>query len=145
MRHMPTLAEVMTAFPVHVEEALPLTQAAEVMQEHDCHHLPVMDDQNQVVGLLTTEDLRLAETPGHSLADAGELTAGDLCRRQLKQVDLHTRLDVVLMGMAEQGINAVLVMRHDKLAGILTSQDARRGFAHWLQKEYLPDDDPGVA
>ncbi|MAK91832.1 MAG: CBS domain-containing protein [Oceanospirillaceae bacterium] len=145
MRHMPVLAEVMTAFPVHVDEQMPLVKAAEVMREHGCHHLPVMDDANQVVGLLTTEELRLAETPGHSIEDAGELTAGDLCRRQLKQVDLHTRLDVVLMGMADQGINAVLVLKQDKLAGILTSQDACRAFALWLQKEYLPDDDPGVA
>jgi len=145
MRHMPILAEIMTAFPVHVDEQMPLTKAAEVMREHNCHHLPVMDEQNQVAGLLTVEDLRLAETPGHSVADAGDLTAGDMCRRQLKQVDLHTRLDVVLEGMAEQSVNAVLVMRNDKLAGILTSQDACRGFARWLQKEYLPDNDPGVA
>ncbi|MCA6062025.1 CBS domain-containing protein [Thalassolituus marinus] len=144
MRHMPTLAEVMTAFPVHVDESLPLPQAAEVMAEHNCHHLPVMNG-HEVVGLLTTEDLRLAQQPGHSVTELGELSAGDMCRRQLKQVDLHTRLDVVLLGMAEQGISAVLVMRQDKLAGILTSQDACRGFAHWLQKEYLPADDPGVA
>ncbi|MDK2778779.1 MAG: CBS domain-containing protein [Pseudomonadota bacterium] len=144
MRHMPTLAEVMTAFPVHVEEQMPLPEAAGLMRAHDCHHLPVMD-HHTVVGLLTTEDLRLAQQPGHSVNELQELTAGDMCRRQLKQVDLHTRLDVVLMGMAEQNINAVLVMRQDRLAGILTSQDACRAFALWLQKEYLPDDDPGIA
>ena len=66
MRHMPVLAEVMTAFPVHVDEQMPLVKAAEVMREHGCHHLPVMDDANQVVGLLTTEELRLAETPGRT-------------------------------------------------------------------------------
>lgn len=144
MRHMPTIAEIMTAFPIHVSEQTTLPAAAELMQMHHCHHLPVMDG-HEVVGLLTTEDLRLAQQPGHSVGELEELTAGDMCRRQLKQVDLHTRLDVVLLGMAEQDINAVLVMRHDKLAGILTSQDACRGFAHWLQKEYLPSDDPGVA
>ncbi|WP_430461623.1 CBS domain-containing protein [Thalassolituus sp. LLYu03] len=123
---------------------MPLPEAAELMRHHNCHHLPVMDGHS-VVGLLTTEDLRLAQQPGQSLTELADLTVGDMCRRQLKQVDLHTRLDVVLLGMAEQGINAVLVMRHDKLAGILTSQDACRGFARWLQKEYLPSDDPGVA
>lgn len=144
MRHMPTLAEVMTAFPAHVDEQMPLPEAAEQMKIHNCHHLPVMDG-HQVVGLLTTEDLRLAQQPGHPVSELAELTAGDMCRRQLKQVDLHTRLDVVLMGMAEQNINAVLVMRQERLAGILTSLDACRGFALWLQKEYLPGDDPGVA
>ena len=144
MRHMPTVAEIMTAFPVHVSEQMPLPEAAALMREHHCHHLPVMDGHD-VVGLLTTEDVRLAQQPGHSIGELADLTAGDMCRRQLKQVDLHTRLDVVLLGMAEQDINAVLVMRHERLAGILTSQDACRGFARWLQKEYLPSDDPGVA
>lgn len=144
MRHMPTIAEIMTAFPVHVEESLPLNEAADLMKSHNCHHLPVMAE-HEVVGLLTTEDLKLAQQPGHASTDLGDLSAGDMCRRQIKQVDLYTRLDVVLLGMAEQNINAVLIMRNERLAGILTSQDACRGFAHWLQKEYLPSDDPGVA
>jgi hypothetical protein len=47
--------------------------------------------------------------------------------------------------MADQGLSAVLVLRHDRLAGILTSQDACRAFAQWLRHEYLPDDDPEIA
>lgn len=144
MRHMPTLTEVMTAFPLHVDESIPLNEAAELMEQHRCHHLPVLSE-HQVVGLLTTEDINLALQPGHSARELTELTAGDLCRRQVPQVDLHTRLDVVLQGMADQGMNAVLVLRHERLAGILTSQDACRAFAQWLRREYLPDDDPEIA
>lgn len=144
MRHMPILAEVMTAFPLHVEESLPLNEAAQLMQTHQCHHLPVMAG-HAVTGLLTMEDINLARQPGHSARELTELTAGDLCRRQVPQVDLHTRLDIVLSGMAEQGMNAVLVFRQDRLAGILTSQDACRAFAAWLRREYLPGDDPEIA
>lgn len=144
MRHMPTLTEVMTAFPLHVSEETPLRQAASLMEEHGCHHLPVMAGA-AVVGVLTSEDVKLACSPGHGLADANEMTAGDLCQRRFANVDLHTRLDVVLSGMAEEGLNAVLVMRHEKLAGIFTSHDACRFFARWLKKEYMPDDDPGAA
>lgn len=144
MRHMPTVSEIMTAFPVHVDEGTPLAQAAELMKEHDCHHLPVMAG-HKVIGLLSAEDIMLARQPGHSAAEVTELSAGDMCQQQIKQVDLHTRLDVVLSGMAEQNVNAVLIMKQDRLAGILTSQDACRGFAKWLKKEYLPDDDPSIA
>ncbi len=144
MRHMPLLSDVMTAFPLHVDEDLPLNQAAALMDEHHCHHLPVLNG-HVVSGLLTSEDIKLALQPGHSARELTELTAGDLCRRQVPQVDLHTRLDVVLQGMADQGLSAVLVLRHDRLAGILTSQDACRAFAQWLRHEYLPDDDPEIA
>ena len=144
MRHMPTLGEIMTAFPVHVDEAMPLANAAELMDEHDCHHLPVMSG-HKVIGLLSSEDIKLALQPGHQASELTELTAGDMCHQQIKEVDLHTRLDVVLEGMAELGINAVLVLKQDRLAGILTSQDACRGFSSWLKKEYLPNDDPSIA
>ena len=144
MRHMPTLTEVMTAFPLHVNEDTSLTDAADQMAQHQCHHLPVRDGV-KVVGLLSSEEIKLAQLPGHDLEDSQGLTAGDMCQRRFAKVDLHTRLDVVLSCMAEEGINAVVVMRHERLAGILTSQDACRFFAGWLKKEYLPDDDPSIA
>ena len=144
MRHMPTVSEIMTAFPVHVDENTSLAEAADLMKEHDCHHLPVMAG-HKVIGLLSSEDIKLACQPGHTAAEITELIAGDMCQQQIKQVDLHTRLDVVLDGMAEQNVNAVLVLKQDRLAGILTSQDACRGFSKWLKKEYLPDDDPSIA
>lgn len=143
MRHMPTLTELMTAFPIHVEEDTALPAAADLMKEHYCHHLPVML-AHEVVGLLTKSDLELARQPGHSLDDS-DLTAGDLCQRDIPQVDLHIRLDVVLDMMSERDLDAVLVMRQGRLAGIFTAQDACSGFSKWLKKEYLPSDDPGVA
>ena len=144
MRHMPTITEVMTAFPVHVEESTPLAEALDLMKEHQCHHLPVMGGK-QVVGLLSGEDIKLAQSLGHEDQDFEELVAGDLCRRRFAKVDLHTRLDIVLTGMGEEGLNAVIVMKNEKLAGILTTHDACRFFSRWLKKEYLPDDDPGIA
>src|SRR5690606_13982170 len=144
MRHMPLLSDVMTAFPLHADEDMPLNQAAALMDAHQCHHLPVMNG-HEISGLLTSEDIKLALQPGHSARELNELTAGDLCCRQVAKVDLRNRLDVVLNGMADQHLNAVLVLRHDRVAGILTSQDACRAFAQWLRHEYLPDDDPESA
>lgn len=144
MRHMPTLTEAMTAFPLHVSEETALLEAASLMEKHQCHHLPVMDGST-VVGVLTSEDIKVACSPAHGREMDEGLTAGDMCQRRFAHVDLHTRLDVVLNGMAEEGLHAVLVMRNEKLAGIFTSQDACRLFARWLKKEYMPDDDPGVA
>ena len=144
MKHMPTLAEVMTAFPVHVTEDVSLVTAVALMSEHGCHYLPVMDE-NRVVGILGTEEIKLAQSPGHGLEGSEGLTAGDLCQRRFAQVDLHARLDLVLQRMAQDGRNAVIVLKQDRLAGILTCHDACRYFALWLRKEFLDEEDPGVA
>lgn len=144
MRHMPTISELMTAFPMHVEEATPLAVADALMKEHRCHHLPVMLD-HEVVGLLTHSDIELARQPGHAIDKSVDLTAGDLCHRDIPQVDLHIRLDVVLDMMIAEDYDALLIIRQDRLAGLLTAQDVCRGFSKWLKKEYLPTDDPGAA
>lgn len=144
MRHMPTLTELMTAFPAHVDEALPLADAAREMRQHDCHHLPVMQ-HHDVVGLLSAADIDRAREPGHPVSELEELTVGDMCQRGVPMVDLHTRLDVVLDQMTAEGLHAVLVSKQGRLAGIFTLHDAAEGFSRWLKKHYLPDDDPSVA
>jgi len=144
MRHMPTITELMTAFPAHVDEDTSLADAAKMMNEHNCHHLPVMN-HHEVTGLLSRTDIELARSPGHPASDISELTALDMCRRQVPSVDLHTRLDVVLDQMVNEDFNAMLIMKGDRLAGIFTLHDAAESYSRWLKKTFLPDDDPGCA
>ena len=144
MRHMPTLTEVMTPFPQLVDESTSINEAIQLMAEKSFSHLPVVLE-HKVVGLLSTSDIKLAQMPGHRVTEFTELTVGDICRRRLYLVDLHVRLDEVLEQMAEHAWDAAVILREGRLAGIFTSQDACRAFSYWLQKEYLPDDDPSVA
>lgn len=144
MRHMPILTEVMTPFPQLVDESTSINDAIDLMAEKAFNHLPVVLE-HEVVGLLSTADIKLAQMPGHRTTEFTKLTVGDICRRQIYLVDLHVRLDEVLDQMASEAWDAAIVLREGRLAGIFTSHDACRAFSHWLQKEYLPDDDPGVA
>lgn len=144
MRHMPTLTEVMTPFPQLVEETTSINAAIQLMAEKACNHLPVVLE-HEVVGLLSTSDIKLAQMPGHRSTEFTELTVGDICRRSIYVVDLHVRLDEVLDQMAADAWDAAVVLKEGRLAGIFTSHDACRIFSRWLQKEYLPDEDPGVA
>ncbi len=144
MRHMPTLTEVMTPFPQLVDESTTIVNAIQLMSKKQFNHLPVVVN-HEVVGLLSTADIKLAQMPGHPTTEFTELTVGDICRRRIYLVDLHVRLDEVLERMAAEAWDAAIVLREGRLAGIFTSHDACRAFSSWLQKEYLPDDDPGVA
>jgi len=144
MRHMPILTEVMTPFPQLVDETTLISEAIRLMAEKGYNHLPVVVN-HEVVGLLSTADIKLAQMPGHRSTEFTELTVGDICRRRIYLVDLHTRLDEVLDNMASEAWDAAVVLREGRLAGIFTSHDGCRAFSAWLKKEYLPDDDPGVA
>lgn len=144
MKHMPTVSEVMTAFPVHVAEDIPLKDAEALMHQQSCKYLPVVAT-NQVVGILTTEDICLARQPGHELSEQDGLTVGDLCQRNFVVVDLHTRLDVVLMSLAKASIDAVVVTKSERLAGIISAQNVCAFYARALKQEFCPDDDPSVA
>lgn len=144
MRHMPTLKEVMTPFPQVAEQELSVAAAIELMESKGVHHIPVVE-QHEVVGLLSGADIKLAQMPGHPSTEYTELTVGDICRRQVFLVDLHSRLDLVLQQMADEDWDAAVVLKDGHLAGVFTVHDACRSFAHWLQKEFIPDDDPSVA
>ena len=144
MRHMPTLAEVMTPFPQLVDETTSISDAINLMAEKQYNHLPVVVN-HEVVGLLSTADIKLVQMPGHRSTEFTELTVGDICRRSIYIVDLHTRLDEVLDSMTAEAWDAAVVLREGRLAGIFTCHDACRAFSLWLQKEYLPSDDPTVA
>lgn len=144
MRHMPTLTEVMTPFPYLVDELTTIDDAIKIMAEQHFNHLPVVV-KHEVVGLLSTSDIKLAQMPGHRATEFTELTVGDICRRRIYLVDLHVRLDQVLDEIVLETWDAAIVLREGRLAGIFTSHDACRAFSQWLQKEYLPDDNPGAA
>lgn len=144
MRHMPTLVEVMTPFPYLVEESTTIYAAIELMKEKNCNHLPVVD-KTEVVGLLSSTDIKLAQTPGHKETEFTKLTVGDICRRRVYLVDLHTRLDEVLGYMADHKLDAAVVLKSEKLAGIFTTYDACRHYSTFLQKKYLPGNDPSAA
>jgi CBS domain-containing protein len=141
---MPILTEVMTPFPQLVDESTLITDAMNLMAEKNYHHLPVMVD-HEVIGLLSAADIKLAQMPGRRETEFTELTVGDICRRRIYLVDLHTRLDEVLDDMVAGSWDAAVVLKEGRLAGIFTSYDVCRAFSNWLKKEYLPSSDPGVA
>jgi len=55
-----TVREIMTT-PVHVARPdWTLVECSRKMQEKNVHHLPVVDDQNELIGIITATDLFMA-------------------------------------------------------------------------------------
>jgi predicted transcriptional regulator len=144
MKKPPTLKTAMTPFPYSVERDAPLEQARQLMDEHSVHHLPVTHER-AVVGIISAHDM---QSVVHSVAqsdEAGEFHVKDLYVSDPYVVDLNTRLDEVLLTLADRHIGSAIVMKGGKLAGMFTLVDACRCFGEYLREQFPPPGDDDAA
>jgi len=129
---IPSIMAVMTPFPwfIHIEDEL--ERARQVMAEHGIRHLPVTRE-GELVGVLGDRDVALLE----SRSDVPP-SIRDACVLDAYVVDVTEPLDRVLSTMAERHLDATLVVRNHKLAGIFTASDACRAFAEFLRLIFPP-------
>ena len=132
MNDIPAIRSVMTTFPYFVEVDDSLVRARVLMVEHEIRHLPV-EDNGELVGVLTDRDLKRALDPEMGLPPKRELFVSDVCEPEAYVVDVGERLDTVLEYMATHHIGSALVTKGKKLAGILTSTDACRLLCEYLR------------
>ena len=113
----------MTAFPYWVDAADSVRRARALMEEHDVHHVPVME-QGRPVGMLIAREIdeRVLTLP-----------AGEICDRNVYIVDLFEPLDHVLANMADHRYASALVVKEGRLVGIFTITDACRSFGKLLR------------
>ncbi|NLT65390.1 MAG: CBS domain-containing protein [Acidobacteria bacterium] len=60
---METVADIMTPDPLCVGMDMPLGKAMELCLEKRIRHLPVLDEQNRLAGLVTDRDIRFHISP----------------------------------------------------------------------------------
>lgn len=138
MRRVPRIKSVMTPFPYSIAPTATLEEARAMMSDHDIHHLPVCE-QHHVVGVVSERGMRTAL----ALRNHTTTTVADVQATEPLLVDLEQPLDQVVQEMAVRKVGAAIVMRGDKLAGILTTTDVCRLYADLLRElgEGPGDDD----
>ena len=119
----------MTPFPYSVTLQTSISEAGKYMDEHQIHHLPVIDGE-KIVGILSDKDFQQADAEHVS----------DISFKKLEIFDLNERLDNILEIMADKRLDTVLITKNGKLVGIFTESDACRHFASYLREEFGPHD-----
>jgi acetoin utilization protein AcuB len=136
----PRVATVMTPFPYHVDADADLSHARDLMREHHIRHLPVMRD-GKLAGVVTERDVDLAVAVAGTNHDPNTMRVWSVCQREPFVVELDTSLAEVVQVLADRQIGSALVVRHGRLAGIITMVDICRTLAGMLRPE-LPPDEP---
>ncbi|MGI9329488.1 MAG: CBS domain-containing protein [Gammaproteobacteria bacterium] len=134
MKRMPAIKSVMTAFPFSVDAGASVDEAMEFMREHKIRHLPVTDN-SQLAGMISDRDIKLILGPDFAYPSGSELRVSEAMVRDAYVVDLDTRVDQVLVHMADHHLGSAIVTRKGKLAGVFTATDACRAFAEFLGEQ----------
>jgi acetoin utilization protein AcuB len=116
-------------------------EAQETMQKHRIRHLPVVDAENKVIGIVTDRDIRsalpfsLIKDPGNEAErqKLASLRVQDIMTRDpITLTPMHTIQDALLMIQQERVGAFPVVDEEGRLKGILSVRDLLRAFINVL-------------
>lgn len=127
---------LVTFNPVTVGPNDTLTHVLRLMDEYEMHHVPVVGDDFQLLGILSDTDISryMMQEPssndGAITEDAcGLPLAGALMTRQVASVEADFAPLVALQAMLNRHVHSIPVTTQGRLRGIITSRDFLREYA----------------
>ena len=128
------VGDVMTKHPLVVDLDVPVRVAADLMRSKGIRHLPVVDADAHVLGIVTDRDLRhavfLPALAGHAgLAPhrVKALRVRDVMTWSVVTTHAETELVQAALTMFQRRIGSLPVVEDRRLVGILTEQDVFAG------------------
>jgi acetoin utilization protein AcuB len=127
--------ERMSRNPITIKADIPVTEAQALMKREKIHHLPVVDRDGRLVGIVTEKDLLYASpSPATTLGvyEIASLLAKLSVEKVMSKKPVTVTEDVPLEEaariMADRNIGGLPVMRGTTLVGIITESDLFRVF-----------------
>lgn len=122
-----TIDEVMTTELITSSPSSNIAEARTLMQENRIHHLPVVNEGNDLVGLVTLTDV-LAATDSRLRDEESRMHARDIPIRDVMvtdviTVDARASLRQAALFIEKHKIGCLPVVRDGKLMGIITDTD----------------------
>jgi CBS-domain-containing membrane protein len=120
--------DIMTTPVLTVGEEWPAAQAAELLARYGFTLLPVVDDQDMLLGVVDESDL--LEDPMSGRRGPRPHTVGALMTTHVLRIAPDTAVAVLQHRMATTGRRAIPVVEHGRLVGIVTRRDLLRAERH---------------
>jgi CBS domain-containing membrane protein len=146
-RPMFTLDAIMTTELITLLPTANLAEARELMHKHKIHHLPVVDDNNTLIGLVTLTNLLAAtdsvlRDPDNSIRPEDVLVK-DIMVTDVATVDERASLRQAALFLEKHRIGCLPVVTDGMLKGIITETDFVAVAINLLEQleDSEPDDD----
>ena len=139
------VGDLMSKQVVTLGETDVLVAAEELMGLRRFRHLPVVDKQGGLVGILTRRDILAASLPGDSatriqkMVHSATVKVSDIMHRQVLSVAVTNDLAFAARLMASKKIGCLPVTDDGKVVGILTEADFVRMAADLLERAESTD------
>ena len=105
------------------------------MDEHHIRHIPVQQD-GRVVGIISERDLYRLLERFLTQAQKEQIRARDIMIADPYVVSFDAPLNEIALEMAKRHIGSVIVLHHEKLAGIVSATDICRILAEIFEAEF---------
>jgi acetoin utilization protein AcuB len=127
--------ERMTRNPITIRPDTPVTEAQAMMKREKIHHLPVMDKDEKLVGIVSEKDLLYASPSPASTLSVYEMSSllaklkvEKVMSKNIVTVTEDVPLEEAARMMADRGVGGLPIMRGNSLVGIITESDLFRVF-----------------
>jgi CBS domain-containing protein len=123
------IQDVMSVDVVTCKPADPTSEAARLMWEHDCGVVPVVDEENHPLGIVTDRDICMAAyMTGRPLA---AIRVDEVMSRELQTCSPEDSIGKAELSMQDRHVRRLPVVDDDShLVGILSLNDIARRAAH---------------
>lgn len=115
--------ERMTKPPITIIEGVSVKDALAVVEEHELRHLPVLNAEGFLVGIVSEKDLLRAR---------GQGSVQEVMTRDVITVTEYTALEDAARIMADHKISSLPVVRDGRLVGIITETEIFQIFLELL-------------
>ena len=127
--------ERMTRNPITIRPDIPVTEAQALMKREKIHHLPVLDKDEKLVGIVSEKDLLYASPSPASTLSVYEMTSllaklkvEKVMSRNVITVTEDVPLEEAARTMADKGIGGLPIVRGSAVVGVITESDLFRVF-----------------
>lgn len=130
-----TLKHAMSSRPMTVRTKDELSAAYLRMKREGFRHLPVIDDEGRLVGIISDRDFQRAmEGSADNAAFPPEAKVAQFMSRPVTALGEETPILEAVRLMIEKKISAIAVTRSDQMTGIITHEDLLRILAVLLEE-----------
>jgi len=126
--------EIMSKDVVAVAPEMLVTEAADLLLRYHIHGAPVVDEADQMVGMVSFMDL--AARPGKTVRNV--MAPDPVCASE------DTPVDEVAAMMLDQVVRRVPIVRGGRVVGVISASDIIQVFLN-LHEVPIPDEDLEVA
>jgi len=127
--------ERMTRNPIFIRPDTPVTEAQALMKREKIHHLPVLDKDEKLVGIVAEKDLLYASPSVATTLSVFEITSllaklkvDKVMSRDVISIAEDVPLEEAARIMADRGIGGLPIVRGKAVVGIITESDLFRIF-----------------